>query len=480
MKTKFIFTLGIFFGAIISSFSQDQVKEFEILNSQKVKNYGFSKNGNFFVNKKNKAISGKSKDFTLLVFDNKSIENVYDFSPKKNFRVYNISPDGKNILYDYSKGFSLKSKYGILDKEGGIKLIKELKLKGDLYEDPKFITLDFMTNNNYYAIGKKKKEDTKNYVLTRSLVSPNAQYSEFNLPPIKTKREFLRWKDNKILDDKFILLAKDYVDSRHDKYHIALLNEKTTDVELVTLNVDLEKYYLCMSYNGGGFWFIDSYTNSKGEIRQIIAPTAGTVGNLYVDEKNNAFYTYGVFSKKDRVRKFNSPMGFYVYKFDWKGNLIWKIVNEVKSKGFNKTQSGYAFKVKFNKITDQSIGLSINPGEDNNIYLYDISSDTGKIARTKKIELKHYNFGGFGNTDNIYSNEFISDYVLKDEYSKRLMLDANTIMGAFFNKDLEKYLKSKFNNKRKLNFISNITDSGITVLQANNKDNKFYLLKFNR
>jgi len=476
-----IYTILISLLISFNSFSQDFIKEISLPESYTISDYGFTYNGNFYLTTNKKMLSSKLKDEVFTIYDKNSIEKINTYKLETNNSVLRgVSPNANTIIFDYPKLLGSKSKFfRILNSDGDTKTISDENIEGDLYNDPKTGIMDFTTNSFYYAIARKEKNSNENFLLKRSLSTASVEYTKVEISPIKTDKDFLRWRINKISDNNFILLAKDFINETSDRYHIAFFDETAQLIKKVTLQITLPDNFLCYSNNGAGTWEL-LIVSSKNFNYPAFIPTDETAGNVCVDNKNKVFYTYGLYSSK---KKFSSGIytnGFYVYKFDWEGKLLWKKMQnfDIKSAIKNK-HDAYKTVVNFYNISDFNIGLCIKPSNDENIQLFNINANSGEIIEAKNMRYKISNFGNLPNFNNMNKNDKSQfTYILKDDYSKKLVLNLDAIAGAFFNRKFNDYLLSKKDNKNNLNFISTINDSGILVFQSDNKDHQFQLIKF--
>ncbi len=463
------------------SLSQDLKKEIVFSSPFKLAGYDFTDNGNFYLLHNKKDIKTKQKKYYLTVYSAKDFEETLSYVPKNKIKIRSISPDGKSLLYSTSKS---KSKFNILDEQGHTKTLKDSKIEGNLYReyskrnllsdfDLRVDFTEFMLNKSYYVIAPKIKDSPNLSLLERSFDLKTPKYSKFSFPNYETDRKKLLWSLNTTSSDQLVFVAKDLSkDGKVDNYFVSIYDEKFNIQHSTSLKVEFLKDYFSYSNDGKGTsWYHYAYDTKDSTAKNVDA-LSGATGNLLFDKEENVFYTYGLYSVKQKPYRIIKPDGFYIYKFDWKGKLLWNKKHSISEyKNFSKKQKGFHYIVKLNK-TGNKLGISLRPEDGKNIYLASLDENTGDIIK-KSISAYSYSRNGY---NGISKNTFWSPYNLKNDYSSKLNFDFETIEALFFNSKFSNYLKSL--KDQKFSFTSKIIDSGVIVIQSENKTDKFSLMKF--
>lgn len=486
-----IFQLALLISALSIS-GQDIEKELVIEEGYKVPAYGFTDDGSFYFQTNKRMLSSKDKNTTFTKYNSQTLEIDYTYKPDKPFEIIETSPNAEKILFRASKVISFKgNNFNVLDNNGNTK-----KFKGKDWLPKKFEVIDdFMSKDYFVTIGydgkiKYKKRENKDYkIFRRDLNTLESKNIDFNLPDVFLDKEdvFLRYQVLEYTDDSFTIIAKFFTDKnekgkypRKQKYILAtydydgnldkkqIFETKLTDANMkfVVSNAGLVAYKV-VEYT----YFKDGVLRYR--YRYVAQPTAS--GAVYVDIKKKSYYTYGLVASEKS--KYGS--GFMLDKFDYDGNKIWSKMIIALPKMKDDDVANQNTSIDLYDLGDK-LGLSVNNKKEDFTKIYEFDKVNGEILEEKEFgDYKRYNLNGFGSLDNMHSNEFISSYVFKNNFSKKHVLNMSTVIGYALNEDFKNYIDSLADTKRKLHFISSINNTGIITIQANNKDNEFKLLKFN-
>ncbi|WP_203256528.1 hypothetical protein [Hyunsoonleella ulvae] len=460
-------------------YPQDIKKDITTPDLFKLENYGFTSNGNFYLLSKSKNPKTKQKRLNFSVYDFNTFDEVFTYSPKDKFRIRNISPDGRSLIYKPSY-----SKFKMLNSERKVKLLRGSKIEGNLYReyskrkllrdsDLRVDFIEYTTKDAHYVIAPKTKQGINLTVLKRPFDFTTLSYSELNIPTFETDSEKMFWTLNSQTSDQLVFVAKELLDNNKDKYHVAVYNNDFVHLHKLSIEVSLPKDYFCYSNDGKNTSWYNYIYDIKDFTETGTRAISGATGNLFFDKKNKTFYAYGLYSDDEKSDRIIKPTGFYVYKFDWEGKLLWQQKHKVTSnKNFTKKQFAFNFLVKFYSLGN-SLGLVLKPKEGSTIHFINIEESTGSITDEKAIVYSTFKRGYRGLTKTFFWSPY---HFKKTNYSEKLNFDLETATVAFFNTEFQDYLKTLEN--KSYSFISKITDSGTIIAQADDKKGELKLIKF--
>lgn len=265
-------------------------------------------------------------------------------------------------------------------------------------------------------------------------------------------------------DDSFDIItksiSKDYSSTILYRTTYNLLGKKINDVPF---KLELSNKFFLYSYNGGG---------DIGKTTKLIYATSGTgqkgegvftddlsINNFVEDKETGDVYIYGLYG--DKAYKLNNlakPVGYYVFKFDKKGNKIWESINELKKDKYDKFST--RFMVRFRKIKNDYCFYFLH---DRNLNYGIIESKSGKLLKTNVID-----FGG--NYGNLTGTGYLTaQYDIKD--IKRKNFDIEGLIALDINTKFSEYIKS-LDPKIDTDFNIYFREQGIYVIESDNK--KYY------
>ncbi|MGH2665661.1 hypothetical protein [Flavobacterium sp.] len=347
-----------------------------------------------------------------------------------------------------------------------------------------------------YKIDPKSDDLSKEmYVKRISLNDFSKNTKEFTLPPFpqlfegelyrifldesKAKREEYKKKtiyevgnsnnENLLMVNK--LLSEDLT---KNQYNLTSVDADWNVVKRTSFAIELKDGKFFALSNNGLSGYKMTYYQSAVTTHRLFTEMA--TGNVYVEGPNEDFYyVYGVYAKK-KAWTMNAvyPSGFYVHKFNTKGELIWKLEKELANKEneFDNAQNAYWLDLRFFKINEKEIVVSIYNPENKLANFITMDPATGKIQRCEDIKVKMSNAKLM-----VWSgNEIKTGIVMKDLYGKN-NLDINTLIACKLNKNVREYLKRDLETER--DFNGYITKTGIVLLENNREKKTYKILKFN-
>ncbi|MVO10551.1 hypothetical protein GOQ30_15360 [Flavobacterium sp. TP390] len=420
---------------------------------KKGKVFGFSTNREV-----NKVTTYNSEGKDSICFDNKSLMDVY----------FNYSGN-VIIAEDFSKMKLSGDNIHILGKFG------------DKILDPKKHQPFYVFDDQ--AIMRRKEKDKYNVVIpykgntpskadlkfegTERIVGENF-YESQRVPGSKV---FINEKGN--LEAIYKSLTKDCKESIIYRTEYTPLGERIADIQY---NLTLKDYSFILSVTGGGYMvlksvggFTNRFTNNAGFTSTVSLGSStysdfgddGSINNLFFDNSGNV-YVYGMLGKKEKKNLlYNRIVGYYIYKYNKEGSLIWEKKFETGDK-LEKIGVAYlnnTYVRLFN--TDgklQFLFASTQPDEV--LMLSDINEETGDFINSDFYSFKTNNSNDF--------TDFIIASITDKDNLKNKIIDYEGLMLYYKNKKFKDYIDSTV-HKSKIYFNTLINKAGTWLIESDNK-----------
>ncbi|WP_300565993.1 hypothetical protein [Flavobacterium sp.] len=476
-------------GFCIVAGAQDKTIELKFKEKHRYTSHDFTENGMTFLT----TVNDKSSkvDLNVLSFDSdfnanfsKNLESKYKGLPAffgrgmSDRQVYYSMLPTLNGLYAIS--FTDEQ---IFDAKGNAR-----KFDIDKLDDSEKFDTKFRVYNDKYAcfFGYKKEDNKKNkvsdetyfYKVNLDDLSKNLIEIKFPAFPTIIKGEKIKKKGDETKDtweiashdnNQFLMINKRWSeDHTEDQYNIVSFDYDGKVLSTMSIPLQLKNKYFALSDTGFG-----SKTFIQSDMVGVGLMSGSATGNIYVEDNKEFFYIYGLYSN-NKISNINKVEynGFYINKFNAKGELIWKTEKAIVDKdGLNKTQRPIAVTVDFVLLKDNKIGLSMSSFFEKYMQMSLVDSQDGKILKNQKQEIKIE-----GNRlEGISGSAFPTGYALDDIYQKKHM-DRWAVFAGFLNPKVDKFLKTA--SKIDLNYNCKITPNGIYMIEENYKDKTFKLLKF--
>ncbi|MES2545342.1 MAG: hypothetical protein V4548_10680 [Bacteroidota bacterium] len=368
----------------------------------------------------------------------------YDSSGKASYYDANGKVIGTGFYTDfkeekkcfYGENFTDLFELGITneDKNAEIKLEKNA-----LYLE----TIDFT---------KRKNKRIKLEALDISRLSGE----KLNKPHEKIGFKCLLNKDNSF-DIITKSISKDYTSTILYRTTYNLLGKKINDVPF---KLELNNKYFLYSNNEGGdighttrMVYATSGTGQKGE---GVFTDDLSINNFIEDNETGDVYIYGLYG--DKAYKLNNlakPKGYYVFKFDKKGNKIWESINELEKDKYDFFST--IFHTRLIKMNDKYCFYFIH---DRRLNYGLVDGKSGKLLKNNVLTF----FGGRMGS----SLKYFEHYDVKEIKNKTFGI--NGLIAMDYSTKFKSYINS-LDPKMDIHFNSWFSNKGIYVLEFYKKTN---------
>jgi len=286
-------------------------------------------------------------------------------------------------------------------------------------------------------------------------------------------------------EDNFYTVVKDLNEENTvNTYHLVSYNYNAEVNSNISIKVKLDKKFFMSSNNGGGQTTISSHNSnpfsSSGDILNNMSTTthrldADSTGNIFIDEANEVVYIYGLYTNKKDDDFYNASFGgFYIHKYRFTGEVIWKSQNAIVDRNdFNKVAVTYFVNVDFFKINENQLGFSVSKSNTKKyVHFFLLNDSDGEVEKNKKMkfEVNQLRFAGMKQ-----GLAFPAGHQIKSKFGNAY-LDLRTLFATYINPEINNYLYS--NKKEALNYKTTVSLNGIYILEENEKENKYKLMKF--
>ncbi|SHJ19522.1 hypothetical protein [Flavobacterium terrae] len=211
------------------------------------------------------------------------------------------------------------------------------------------------------------------------------------------------------------------------------------------------KHFLLLSNNGSGV--VDpSNTKKLSEL---------AVNNYLVDKNSGNVYVYGLFGSeaKEITNSTNIPLGFYIFKYDSNGKLLWESHQEVLDPlGFNQNQD--VSKINFSiRLRDNEVFCSIFSKDRNYLNTVTINDNDGLKKSQSSLKFKK-------SQDNT-SKDLLKVDLLDNDYAN-FKFDKESLYLLDSSQNFQQYIKTIDKNKS-LNYKTYLSKKGYWVIESDNK-----------
>ncbi|MFN7099175.1 MAG: hypothetical protein ACK4M4_02220 [Flavobacterium sp.] len=253
--------------------------------------------------------------------------------------------------------------------------------------------------------------------------------------------------------------------------HRAIYDYNGNILENLAYDVDINKPLIFSNNGGGNFRSVyNGFTMVQNRAFRTVNPYVDifadqlSINNFYVDPDSGNLYIYGLYGRNEGRFVNNDVQGFYIVKFDAKGNKIWQKTEELTDEQIKKN----AVKLKLNldfDIVQGNIIFSIHNSASDPYYFYSkVNSNNGDII---KNDILLFEVDKMGVAEHA-KTEVVAFYTLADY--KYLKFDMNTFSVLKDNQKLQSYLSGLGGPKNKISINSFSSDKGIWLIESDNKE----------
>ena len=187
-----------------------------------------------------------------------------------------------------------------------------------------------------------------------------------------------------------------------------------------------------------------------------------SVNNFIVDNKQNVYF-YGLFGEKGDKSIDGTPRGYYVFKFDKEGKLLWKKLEDIVKKDFNKYAStANLYVTLLNRGSKLDFVIFSSRFEDMLIYK-EINIESGELTNSKDIAIDESSVSVAGIQDDF----LLAFFNLKDW--KKVRCNPMTLVYYETIPKFKTYIDTFQSKKEKTYINSYAFEKGIWLIESDNK-----------
>ncbi|CAM3725034.1 hypothetical protein FLGE108171_12320 [Flavobacterium gelidilacus] len=425
-----------------------------------------------FLSQKNELVIQKGKHIGIST--NREIHELVCYDSKGNKKVLLENAEVMNPDFSYSENTFRVIDYAKMSYSGSTyKFIKEGKdskkydvkeyynyfiddyqfnienQKGKTFSKINFEKDDLYLNSMNLNTNKVNKFKIEKPDISRLVGGENVKYAKdltFSVMPKKENFELITKSINS--DYKSMVLYR------------TVYNFEGKKVKDLNYNINIKANYLMYCFNGGGQ--IGYNSNGFPAFEDDL-----NINNFIIDELSNEVYVFGLIGKKDRSASYfkNEPLGYYIFKFNEKGDKIWESINMISDKkDFNDDQiisKLNAFLTIQNNQLIFTTGPSLFTGKDI-MHYSEIEISSGKLISSSKLNYEQIKRASMMTG----TRDFLLSFMELEKMKNKAFDYAALIM---YNKDskFKKYIDS-INSKNEVSFNTIINKEGTWLIESDN------------
>jgi len=232
-------------------------------------------------------------------------------------------------------------------------------------------------------------------------------------------------------------------------------------VNSYTYKISLDNPFV-RTNNGGGNLSYTSFQNSSNVIVGFVDQL--TINNFYIDELTQDIYVYGLFGEKDKKNINSNPKGYYIFKFNQKGDLLWKQSSDINDKQLNSfsNEGNLYTRLYLNKSNVNFVIYSEK--FDEFIFYKQLNLEKGNVIKENKITYKE---------DKVFTmmsgtRDFLLSFY---EINKtKVRFDALALVYYDCNQNFKSYINSINSSKDKIYLNTLVAKEGIWLIETDNKN----------
>lgn len=270
------------------------------------------------------------------------------------------------------------------------------------------------------------------------------------------------------INNKFEIYTKTtFIDKNKTIIYRSVYNDLGKIVKEIQYNISLDNYifgyYKPINSFSKNREHTDSsiYTYSSGKYIYQKAIIGLDINDFFIDS-NSDFYVYGIYMKEESI-----PGGFYIHKFSFDGNLIWKKTYEIidennfnqKRQDWNMTGIALQQYTNENQLVLNLKGPSSYKDRSNHYFVID--KNNGDLLKKSEIETStDYNtFGASKSFGHVYFNTF----------TKNINLSDDGLLAYSLNDKIKNKIDSYSKPKDDMYFDAIISSKGIWLIETDNE-----------
>jgi len=464
---KILITLVVLF-SISNVFAQDKEYRLTLEDGKLLGWYDISPNGNIFLITRAKRSAMKNTPFKLHKINSDFTNGFINDMKYEDFVSRGYQP---GIMIEGPGNFISKNgnyiKWGKILVNGNDGSQKDYKFDDNEITGNVHSIFSFLSDNYHTNIGpqkgrkniKKKYEEGDIYIFSRNNADYTTIEKQLIQPPLATNIEeggVSEWHMGERFENYFNLVTKSDIDEERTTDINHLISYKYTGelVSNISLTVNLDKHHFIFSSNYGAPVFHDYNYGSFGP------------NNVYTDTATRNYYVYGFYTDKPKKKMISGKyLGFYLFKFDTKGNLIWKKNYSLEGKKiFNSSWKAYQVSINHYKLNQEQIGIEVNA--DDTSLIYKINTKSGEITKENEVKYKVKKAIAFA-----FEVMSMNSYRYNKHEFPNKFFSPNALSIIYLNDKIYEYVKDK-KSDHKLFYGAKLLDDGSAILVEFDKDNR--------
>ena len=325
----------------------------------------------------------------MLIAVSPSGQMIYTIEVKENIQVEQLVIDGKR---HYLTQITMDGRTKVMEIAGRKAFGKSLQA---VFCDDRY--LYFLTTENGWETLEKKKAEERLILNRFDHVAMKWERFYFRLPPLKELKHSTFWHFlGQTEEDKYLISKRYDHDTGENFADILKFNNKAEITEHLTINFSLNGKHnrpamalgiprpqweevadLAFGRTikrtrrirgvgpSGNFSNFPPREGDPNTITTSRTPLlSGAFGYWYLDSQHKCLYTYGLLGPKPF--KYIGPVydGFYIDKYDLKGNLIWKarhtdVPELLEHKKFKVNRKPYERQINLKVLADETLNFSV-------------------------------------------------------------------------------------------------------------------------
>lgn len=455
-----------------SAFSQKVIVERSLGKEKPLFNFSFLKNSNKLIIKEafDKTALYGIFNYAFMFDENGKMDTLVN---NDKFLKLDFSDDEKNYVTAYYKNTfaSPNVKYYINDKTYKLEKVKDHLLFFSTFFNNTFQFKLTNTDNDLDINFKKEGIVLQKYnfisksLKTVKLKKPNIERMTAKDQDVPNKIGFQkRLIDNNSFE---IITKSNTEDQKTSALYRTIYNFEGEKINEIIYNYTLERGDFCNAATDSrdeNKWYVN-------RLDQLNRPTNLDFNDYFIDANTQDLYLYGLAEEK------NKPYGFYIIRYNNKGEKIWEKIYEIDDKkGFNnRIQNWFATNLNmYEYMNKDQFVISIfgeNTYSDYYNHFFVINRENGNLERKANMDSDLQTSKGTFNMPSRYSI-YETNKLKKNRYCS-----TKTLIAYSLSEKAKNYIES-VSLKKDVFFDAFISSKGIWLIETDN-DNYYKVTLFN-